>query len=154
MFGLIFGFTVLTGLDCAYITPTHSKAMTKKTRNIELVRTIFSPFEIRRSGFSNLGCRATELYIPPHQRAIAANAAPRTGDRMSRMLCYSYRSATTGSSRAALIAGYIPKNNPTLIETNVPTKIAHSGTLDGNAGTSAVISILIPTPHSTPITPP
>ena len=53
---------------------------------------------------------------------------------------YSYRSATTGSSLAALTAGYIPKKIPSPIETTTPKSTAQSGTLEGRLGTSALIS--------------
>src|SRR5436309_10372764 len=44
---------------------------------------------------------------------------------------YSYRSASTRSSRAALLAGQIPKNSPTAAETTIPTRAAHMGTAAG-----------------------
>ena len=42
---------------------------------------------------------------------------------------YSYRSASTGSSRAARPAGQMPKNRPTPTETRMPAKTAHNGTV-------------------------
>jgi hypothetical protein len=70
MFGLIFELTVFTGLDCAYITPTQTSAITTKTRSIVLVRTIVSPFESRRT---ELPCFTFEAAHTVHAVAPARN---------------------------------------------------------------------------------
>src|SRR5437016_4355637 len=67
---------------------------------------------------------------------------------------YSYRSATTGSNRAALFAGQIPKNNPTATDTTTPSTAAQIGTAVGSLGkTIREISEIIH-PTDMPIRPP
>ncbi len=67
---------------------------------------------------------------------------------------YSYRNASTGSSRAALLAGQMPKNNPTPTETITPATAAHIGTAVGSVGnTMRAISEIIQ-PKSMPSNPP
>ncbi|SPE25996.1 hypothetical protein SBA6_1000013 [Candidatus Sulfopaludibacter sp. SbA6] len=69
-------------------------------------------------------------------------------------LCYSYLNATTGSSLAALLAGQIPKNSPTLTDITIPVAAAHMGTLAGNdSHTSRAISE-ITQPNTIPASPP
>src|SRR5882762_6487701 len=67
---------------------------------------------------------------------------------------YSYRRASTGSRRAALMAGYIPKTRPTPMETPTASTIAQSGMDDGRLGTAKLISRLMAPPSNTPMTPP
>src|SRR5207302_1586819 len=45
---------------------------------------------------------------------------------------HSYRSASTGSSFAAFIAGHTPNTNPTETLTTIPVSAAHTGTLPGH----------------------
>src|SRR6266446_3253184 len=66
---------------------------------------------------------------------------------------YSERNASTGSSLAALDAGYVPKKSPTLKATISPLITDHNCTELGSANTHA-ITLATRTPHKTPIAPP
>src|SRR6266513_1003203 len=54
--------------------------------------------------------------------------------QLSRIAIYSYRNASTGSSRAAFTAGHMLKNTPTTTETENPVTSAHEGTVEGSEG--------------------
>ena len=54
---------------------------------------------------------------------------------------YSYRSASTGSNRAALLAGQIPKNNPIPTDTTIPNPVAHNGTMVGRFGNAKCVPL-------------
>ena len=68
-------------------------------------------------------------------------------------LYYSERNASTGSSLAALDAGYVPKKSPTLKATISPLITDHNCTELGSENTH-VITLATRTPHKTPIAPP
>src|ERR1035438_4432749 len=67
---------------------------------------------------------------------------------------YSYRSASTGSSCAAFMAGHTPKKTPMITETLKPVMSAQAGTLEGSEGTSAPTSMVMSTAMTIPSMPP
>src|SRR5215470_7640310 len=66
---------------------------------------------------------------------------------------YSYLSASIGSSRDALTAGYIPKNSPTDAEKPSPSANDHHGSEIGNPATRCT-SHPRPAPSAMPSRPP
>src|SRR5262245_51824497 len=67
---------------------------------------------------------------------------------------YSYRSASTGSSRAALFAGQMPKKRPTPTDTMIPVTAAHAGTAPGIDVNTVRLMSAIAQPNTIPAIPP
>src|ERR1035437_7910006 len=67
---------------------------------------------------------------------------------------HSYRSATTGSRRAALFAGQMPKNRPTATDTTMPNTADHNGTLAGREAKTARLMSEMIQPNRIPQMPP
>src|ERR1019366_3747973 len=63
----------------------------------------------------------------------------------SKQCHYSYRSASTGSSCAAFMAGHTPKKTPMITDTLKPVMSAQAGTLEGSEGTSAPVRVMAST---------
>src|SRR5688572_28624306 len=68
-------------------------------------------------------------------------------------LPYSYRSASTGSSRLALVAGYIPKQMPVMADAPTAATTDQSGTAAG-PGVKDAMAQARRAPTARPIAPP
>jgi hypothetical protein len=77
-----------------------------------------------------LGCE-----LDCHISNLAPSGARRKLDALG-VVSYSYCSATTGSRRAAFIAGHVPKKSPTPTLAATPNPGAHGGTEVGRLGKS------------------
>src|ERR1700682_5686634 len=92
--------------------------------------------------------------MPAFERAFRQNARKKCGHRRKEYLRYSYRSATTGSSFAALFAGQIPKNNPTPTDTTMPSTADHNGTVAGSESKTSLVMREMIQPKMIPAMPP
>src|SRR3954453_10560896 len=81
----------------------------------------------------------------PERKRRTPNAEPRAG--------FSYRSASIGSSRDALNAGYMPKKMPTDAEKPRPIANDHHGSEIGKPEKKCTVQP-IPAPRAMPIRPP